>query len=77
MTKKKEAPDVEPPAQVFELEGWRCEVLSGFGVGCVGYPVARAVTRGGLQVCLTSDTEAAEPMPEAVRAFLLEGIKPC
>jgi acyl-CoA thioesterase FadM len=66
----------EPAAQSFELEGWKCEELSGYGIGCVGYAQARAASREGVQVCFTNDTQQAEPMPEAVRAWLLEGRKP-
>ena len=66
----------EPAYRAFTLEGWTCEELSGYGVGCVGFPIARAVRCGGVQVCFTSDTDEALPVPAAVRAFLLTGAEP-
>jgi hypothetical protein len=64
---------------VFELDGWKCEELSGFGDGCVGYPEGRAVSKDGIQICLTNDSEVkSQGFPPAVIQWLLTGwwVKP-
>lgn len=67
----------EPAARRFELNGWKCEVLSGYGPGCLGLDEARAVTRGGVQVIFTNDSaEKLETVNVEVLTFLLTGREP-
>lgn len=78
MSKKaKPAVNAEPAAASFMLDGWKCEELSGYGQGCVGYPEARAVSKDGVQICLTNDSETKlQGFPPGVIQYLLTGVKP-